>query len=176
MTNRSFKVRFSKTEVYHCKALREYAFNKNRRDQAPSELRAILAWIRRNSLPMSAWEDPEHVDAVLHTLDTRLDGAPAAANSTEHIPLARRQAGVRRPPHVPDDLAQPRHPPGRVAGPRPLLATSAGHTRKGPASAGPSVYACIQPAPKPPRTGSSRTDPPSPPPASDGPPKPPKTL
>ncbi|MFG2285288.1 tyrosine-type recombinase/integrase [Streptomyces sp. NPDC048595] len=65
------------------KALREYAFNKNRRDEAPSELRAILAWIRRNSLPMSAWEDTKHVDAVLHALDTRLDGTPAAASSTK---------------------------------------------------------------------------------------------
>ncbi|WP_018088326.1 tyrosine-type recombinase/integrase [Streptomyces sp. FxanaC1] len=65
------------------KALREYAFNKNRRDEAPSELRAILAWIRRNSLPMSVWEDTKHVDAVLHALDTRLDGSPAAASSAK---------------------------------------------------------------------------------------------
>ncbi|MFJ6578048.1 tyrosine-type recombinase/integrase [Streptomyces sp. NPDC091368] len=65
------------------KALREYAFNKNRRDEAPPEYRAILAWIRRNSLPMSAWEDTKHVDAVLHALDTVLDGTPAAASSAK---------------------------------------------------------------------------------------------
>ncbi|MFC9395007.1 tyrosine-type recombinase/integrase [Streptomyces sp. NPDC057027] len=65
------------------KALREYAFNKNRRDEAPPESRAILAWIRRNSLPMSAWEDSKHVDAVLQALDTMLDGTPAAASSAK---------------------------------------------------------------------------------------------
>ncbi|MFF9339719.1 tyrosine-type recombinase/integrase [Streptomyces sp. NPDC014773] len=65
------------------KALREYAFNKNRRDEAPPEYRAILAWVRRNSLPMSAWEDSKHVDAVLQALDTMLDGTQAAASSAK---------------------------------------------------------------------------------------------
>ncbi|MFJ3905742.1 hypothetical protein [Streptomyces sp. NPDC090025] len=65
------------------KALREYAFNKNRRDEAPPEYRAILAWIRRHSLPMNAWEDSKHVDAVLHALDTMLDGTPSAASSAK---------------------------------------------------------------------------------------------
>ena len=65
------------------KALREYAFNKNRRGEAPSEIRAILAWIGRHSLPMTAWEDAKHVDAVLCALGERLDGSPAAGSSAK---------------------------------------------------------------------------------------------
>ncbi|MFF7021046.1 tyrosine-type recombinase/integrase [Streptomyces klenkii] len=63
------------------KALREYAFNKLRRDEAPPEVRTILSWIRRNSLPMSAWEDTRHVDNVMLALNTLLDGKRAAASS-----------------------------------------------------------------------------------------------
>ena len=71
--------RFDPVEVR--RALREYAFNKLRRDEAPPELRTILSWIGRNSLPMTAWEDTRHLDAVLRALDTLLDGTPAAASS-----------------------------------------------------------------------------------------------
>ncbi|SDK98099.1 Phage integrase family protein [Streptomyces indicus] len=60
-------------------ALREWAFNTNRRPDAPREVTAVLRWVERNSLPVSAWEDPEKVDHVLQALDTRLDGKPAAA-------------------------------------------------------------------------------------------------
>ncbi|RII17888.1 hypothetical protein DSC45_13370 [Streptomyces sp. YIM 130001] len=63
------------------RALREYAFNKLRRSEAPPEVRTILSWIGRNSLPVSAREDTKHVDAVLHALDIRLDGDPSAASS-----------------------------------------------------------------------------------------------
>ncbi|MFI6941969.1 tyrosine-type recombinase/integrase [Streptomyces sp. NPDC050418] len=63
------------------RALREYAFNKIRRSEAPPEIRTILSWISRNSLAVSAWEDTKHVDAVLHALAIRLDGSPAAASS-----------------------------------------------------------------------------------------------
>ncbi|MEU6825589.1 tyrosine-type recombinase/integrase [Streptomyces atriruber] len=63
------------------RALREYAFNKLRRAEAPPEIRTILSWISRNSFPVSVWEDTKHVDAVLHALDIRLDGSPAAASS-----------------------------------------------------------------------------------------------
>lgn len=71
--------RFDPVEVR--RALREYAFNKLRRDEAPPEIRTVLSWIGRNSLPMTAWEDTKRVDAVLRALDTLLDGTPAAASS-----------------------------------------------------------------------------------------------
>ncbi|MFC9959816.1 hypothetical protein ACFVIB_20980 [Streptomyces nigra] len=60
-------------------ALREWAFNANRRSEAPRDVLAILRWVERNSLPVSAWEDPAKVDDVLRAIDTRLDGKQAAA-------------------------------------------------------------------------------------------------
>ncbi|MGW6909526.1 tyrosine-type recombinase/integrase [Streptomyces sp. NPDC054940] len=60
-------------------ALREWAFNTNRRPDSPRDVVAILKWVERNSLPVSAWEDPEKVDQVLRAIDTRLDGKQAAA-------------------------------------------------------------------------------------------------
>ncbi|MFJ8228593.1 tyrosine-type recombinase/integrase [Streptomyces sp. NPDC094448] len=65
------------------RALREYAFNKLRRDEAPSEARAVLAWIARNSLSMSAWEDGKRVAAVLDAFNALLDGIRAAASSVK---------------------------------------------------------------------------------------------
>ncbi|WP_405838422.1 integrase [Streptomyces platensis] len=63
------------------KALREYACNKARRDAAPPEIRTILSWIRRNSLPMRAWEDTKHVGNVMLALGTNLDGSRTTASS-----------------------------------------------------------------------------------------------
>ncbi|MFJ3244276.1 tyrosine-type recombinase/integrase [Streptomyces sp. NPDC086782] len=60
-------------------ALREWAFNTNRRGAAPRDVESILRWVERNSLSVSAWEDPDKVDEVLRALDTRLDGRQAAA-------------------------------------------------------------------------------------------------
>ncbi|MEW2548237.1 tyrosine-type recombinase/integrase [Streptomyces sp. NPDC047002] len=63
-------------------ALREYAFNANRRNKpVPDEVQTILDWIERNSLPMSAWKKTENVDKVVTALSTRLDGTAAAASS-----------------------------------------------------------------------------------------------
>ncbi|MFF1563346.1 tyrosine-type recombinase/integrase [Streptomyces sp. NPDC058293] len=60
-------------------ALREWAFNANRRSEAPRDMVAILRWVERNSLPVSVWEDPDKVEGVLRAIDTRLDGKQAAA-------------------------------------------------------------------------------------------------
>ncbi|MBB5117564.1 mobile element protein [Streptomyces eurocidicus] len=63
------------------RALREYAFNKLRRDEAPPQVRTVLSWVQRNSLPMSVWEDTKHVDRVMLALSTLLDGKRAAGSS-----------------------------------------------------------------------------------------------
>ncbi|MBU7598953.1 tyrosine-type recombinase/integrase [Streptomyces sp. P38-E01] len=67
------------------RALREYAFNVNRRcdpgKPVPSEVQSILDWFKRNSQPMSAWEKTENVDKVIAALGALLDGTPAAASS-----------------------------------------------------------------------------------------------
>ncbi|MFF8943050.1 hypothetical protein ACF1A5_12425 [Streptomyces sp. NPDC014864] len=49
--------------------------------------------VERNSLPGSAWEDPEKADQVLQAVDTRLDGRHAAV-SCQGIQAG---AGRRRP-------------------------------------------------------------------------------
>ncbi|MEV8588480.1 site-specific integrase [Streptomyces sp. NPDC051180] len=63
------------------RALREYAFNTLRRDQAPPEVTVILKWVQRHSLTMAAWEDESTVEAVLRVAATKLDGTPVAASS-----------------------------------------------------------------------------------------------
>lgn len=67
------------------RALREYAFNVNRSsnpdESIPDGVQVILVWIKRNSLPMSAWERTENVDKVVTALSTLLDGTAAAASS-----------------------------------------------------------------------------------------------
>ncbi|KUO15270.1 hypothetical protein AQJ91_42670 [Streptomyces dysideae] len=66
-------------------ALREWAFNTKRRTDLekpiPEDVRVILDWIQRNTLPMSAWEETEKVDTVVAALGTLLDGTAAAASS-----------------------------------------------------------------------------------------------
>jgi integrase len=64
-------------------ALREFAFNTHRRDNAPPEVLTILKWVERNSLTMAAWEDPAKVDAVLRATSSLLDGTSAAASSAK---------------------------------------------------------------------------------------------
>ncbi|SOE13685.1 Phage integrase family protein [Streptomyces sp. 2323.1] len=63
------------------RALREYAFNTLRRDQAPPEVAVILRWVQRNSLAMAAWEDESTVETALRAAGTKLDGTPVAASS-----------------------------------------------------------------------------------------------
>ncbi|MCW7989123.1 mobile element protein, partial [Streptomyces platensis subsp. clarensis] len=64
-------------------ALRQFAFNTRRREQAPPEVVTILKWAERNSPTMSLWEDPVKVEEVLRALDKKLDGARAAASSVK---------------------------------------------------------------------------------------------
>ncbi|MGP3633680.1 tyrosine-type recombinase/integrase [Streptomyces sp. 24-1644] len=64
-------------------ALREFAFNTKRREEAPQEVSVILRWVERNTLSMAAWEDPARVDDVLRAFDVLLDGTRAAASSVK---------------------------------------------------------------------------------------------
>ncbi|MEU4092991.1 tyrosine-type recombinase/integrase [Streptomyces sp. NPDC026673] len=64
-------------------ALREFAFNARRREQAPPEVAVILRWVERNTPSMATWEDPVKVDQVLHALGEKLDGTRAAASSVK---------------------------------------------------------------------------------------------
>ncbi|MEU0406760.1 tyrosine-type recombinase/integrase [Streptomyces griseorubiginosus] len=64
-------------------ALREFAFNTRRREEASAQVLMILKWVERNTMSMAAWEDPAKVDEVLHALGTKLDGTRAAASSVK---------------------------------------------------------------------------------------------
>lgn len=62
-------------------ALFRWAFNSQRRSTAdrPPNVADALAWIERNSMPVSALADAQVLRAVLDALAIRLDGSPAAA-------------------------------------------------------------------------------------------------
>ncbi len=63
-------------------ALYGYAFSPPRRSRAPEPATAsALAWLERNSLPVSHLSDPQVIRAALDGLCVRLDGSPAAANT-----------------------------------------------------------------------------------------------
>jgi integrase len=63
------------------RALREYAFNKNKRESAPPEMQTILRFVQRNTHSMAVWEDPAIAEEVITQVNTKLDGTPTAANS-----------------------------------------------------------------------------------------------
>ncbi|WP_405195005.1 tyrosine-type recombinase/integrase [Streptomyces anulatus] len=64
-------------------ALSDWAFNTNRRDDAPDDVAAVLGWVRRHTPTMGAWTDPLIVQDVLLVLGTLLDGRRAAASSVK---------------------------------------------------------------------------------------------
>ncbi|MGI5137817.1 MULTISPECIES: site-specific integrase [unclassified Streptomyces] len=60
-------------------ALYGWAYNKNRwGEEQPNEVAAALRWIAKNSLPISALENPATVRKALDALSLKLDGTPAA--------------------------------------------------------------------------------------------------
>ncbi|SHK56364.1 tyrosine-type recombinase/integrase [Actinacidiphila paucisporea] len=62
-------------------ALYGWAFNKRRWDQeAPEDVRRMLAWYSRNSLPVSALSEAPAVRKALNACAKRLDGKTAAAS------------------------------------------------------------------------------------------------
>ncbi|GHE61996.1 integrase [Streptomyces longispororuber] len=65
------------------RALREFAFNTRRREEAPPEVATILKWVERNTLSVAAWEDSVKVEEILHAVSTKLDGTRAAAWSAK---------------------------------------------------------------------------------------------
>ncbi|MFE2991172.1 tyrosine-type recombinase/integrase [Streptomyces sp. NPDC059262] len=63
-------------------ALYGWAYNKNRwDDEHPAETASALRWLAKQSLPISALEDPATVRLALDALSTLLNGSPAAART-----------------------------------------------------------------------------------------------
>jgi len=63
-------------------ALCRWAFNTAKRghEDCPGEIRAALAWVERNTRPVSALMKPEVLRPMLDSLTVRLDGKPAASS------------------------------------------------------------------------------------------------
>ncbi len=59
-------------------ALREWAFNAERRGSAPPDIKEILAWVERVAPRMSVWLDTEVISAALEAVSTKLSGKPVA--------------------------------------------------------------------------------------------------
>ncbi len=61
------------------RALRQWAFNTNRRPECPEDAATILNWLSRNTKPVSALADPDLMRRVFDAAGTLLDGRPASA-------------------------------------------------------------------------------------------------
>ena len=61
------------------RALRQWAFNTNRRAKCPEDAATILKWLSRNTKPVSALSDPDLMRSVLDVAGTLLHGRPASA-------------------------------------------------------------------------------------------------
>jgi integrase len=64
-------------------ALYGWAFNTRSRTAGPppAELRPVIAWIERNTVPISELAKPETLRAALDALGRKMDGQPAAAST-----------------------------------------------------------------------------------------------
>ncbi|MFG2128350.1 site-specific integrase [Streptomyces sp. NPDC048751] len=66
------------------RALYGWAYNRNRWDETPPEdVERALRWVAKNSIPISALEDPASVRLALDALALKLDGKPAAARTAK---------------------------------------------------------------------------------------------
>jgi integrase len=65
------------------RALYGWAFNTRSRTAGPAtaELRPVITWIERNTVPISELAKPETLRAALDALGTKMDGKPAAAST-----------------------------------------------------------------------------------------------
>lgn len=62
-------------------ALRAWAFNSDRRPNAPREVNAILRWVKQNCRAVDALTDPQVTRLVTDAITSRLDGKPAAPST-----------------------------------------------------------------------------------------------
>jgi integrase len=62
-------------------ALREWAFNTERRERAPAAVADVLRWVERNALPVKRLEDSAQLGEVMAALSRKVDGQPVAAST-----------------------------------------------------------------------------------------------
>jgi hypothetical protein len=61
--------------------LGRWGFNTKQRAEPPADVAEVLAWVARNSAPLSALAEPATARRVLQQATERLDGKPAAAST-----------------------------------------------------------------------------------------------
>jgi integrase len=62
-------------------ALRRWAFNTKQREHAPGDVVAVLAWVARNTAPVSTLAIPANARRILDAATTSVDGRRAAAST-----------------------------------------------------------------------------------------------
>jgi integrase len=62
-------------------ALQAWAFNADRRPNAPRDVTTILNWVKRNCHTLDALADPQIMQRVLDAVTTKLDGEPTAPST-----------------------------------------------------------------------------------------------
>lgn len=62
-------------------ALRQWAFNSKQRGNAPASVGEVLAWINRNTAPVSTLAAPANARGILDAATTNVDGKRAAAST-----------------------------------------------------------------------------------------------
>ena len=62
-------------------ALRQWAFNSKRRADAPADVADVLAWVSRNTAPVSALATPANARRILDAATTNVNGKQAAAST-----------------------------------------------------------------------------------------------
>jgi len=63
------------------RALVRWGFNTKQRTDPPADVAEVLAWVARNSTPVSALAEPVTARRVLNQATERVDGKPAAAST-----------------------------------------------------------------------------------------------
>lgn len=64
-------------------ALRQWAFNSKQRDDAPADIGEVLAWVKRNTVPVSTLAIPANARQILDTATTNVNGKRAAASTAK---------------------------------------------------------------------------------------------
>ncbi|MEU7424406.1 site-specific integrase [Streptomyces sp. NPDC040750] len=148
-------------------ALYGWAYNKSRWDQDhPDEVVTALRWVEKNSLPISALEDPATLRVALDAVSTLLDGSPAAGRTARRkraclsdvlgLAVERRYFSVPVNPLATVKWSAPKSTeevdPASVANPRQVRALLEGVRRQGDRGAhleaffGCLYYAAMRPA------------------------------
>lgn len=65
------------------RALREWAFNTERRERAPDDVASVLRWVARNSRSVSDLEDSEALAGLVAALSRKVDGSQAAGKTRQ---------------------------------------------------------------------------------------------